>query len=221
MRRLSLCLGLVVVVAALACRDDHATVARSALPAVTTPATPAPVAAVRRVRHHIAVAAAEAAGMIEDKLDVTRRDVKNRFASRLAELLKSADNRSDYWSVVMDSQPLGTDRSAYYDAQLRLTTGGDCRFSPGDSVATYECDVHDPAPFSDLNGKLAAYADASRGVIPSSWIQAGEDGAFHAVNPFCRAEQIRLVAGDSLRIMVTLPYGQPCSLPYNASTSKS
>jgi hypothetical protein len=88
-------------------------------------------------------------------------------------------------------------------------------------VATYECDVHDPAPFSDLAGKLAAYADASRNVIPASWIQAGEDGAFHAVNPFCRAEEIRFVAGDSLRIMVTLPYGQPCAPPYSASTSKS
>jgi hypothetical protein len=216
-----LSVGLAVIVAVVACRDDRA-VARSAPPAVTTPAQPTPaVAAVRRVRHRVAVAAAEAAGIIEDKLDVTRREVKDRFASRLAELLKSADNQSDYWNVVMDSQPAAADRSAYYDAQLRLTSGGDCRFSPGDSVATYECDVHDPAPFSDLNGKLAAYADASRGVIPSSWIQAGEDGAFRAVNPFCRAEEIRFVAGDSLRIMVTLPYGQPCSLPYNARTSKS
>jgi hypothetical protein len=222
-RRLSLSLGLLGVVATLAaCRDDHATVARNATPAVTTPAQPAPaVAAVRRVRHRVAVAAEEAAGMIEDKLDVTRREVKDRFANQLAALLRSADNRADYWTVVMDSQPAGVDRSAYYDAQLRLTSGGDCRFSPGDSVATYECDVHDPAPFSDLNGKLAAYADASRGVIPASWIQAGEDGAFHAVNPFCRAEEIRIVAGDSLRVMVTLPYGQPCALPYNASTSKS
>jgi hypothetical protein len=50
-------------------------------------------------------------------------------------------------------------------------------------------------------------------VIPSSWILAGEDGAFHARNPFCRDEQIRFAASDSLRIVVTLPYGAPCGLP--------
>jgi hypothetical protein len=212
LRRL-VALGFTVIIGTVACHDDQATVSRSAPPAVTTPAQPAPaVAAVRRVRHRVAAVAAEAAGMIEDKLDVTRREVKDRFATRLGQLLRSADNQSNYWTVVMDSEPAAIDRSAYYDAQLRLTSGGDCRFSPGDSVATYECDVHDPAPFSDLNGKLAAYADASRGVIPSSWIQAGEDGSFHAVNPFCRAEQIRFVAADSLRITVTLPYGQPCGL---------
>jgi hypothetical protein len=122
----------------------------------------------------------------------------------------------------MDSGPSPSDRSTFYDARLRLANG-DCRFSPGDSVATYVCDVHDPAPFFDLGGKLAAYADASRNVIPASWIQAGEDGSFRAVNPFCRAEQIRFAfaPGDTLRLLVTLPYDQPCALPYNANTSKS
>jgi hypothetical protein len=213
--------GLVSVALVTACHGDHNAVTRSAQRPAAAPAAPAPaLAAVRRVRHRVVVAAAEAAGVIEDKLDITRRQVKNNFASGLAELLKSADNQSNYWTVVMDSTPVGMDRTAFYDARLRLTSG-DCRFSPGDSVATYECDVHDPAPFSDLAGKLAAYADASRNVIPASWIQAGEDGAFHAVNPFCSAEQIRFVASDSLRITVTLPYGQPCAPPYSANTSKS
>jgi len=220
MRRAFL-LGLTVV--AVACGGDR----EATLPAKPTAATPvqpsATVAAVKRVRHRVAVAAEEAAGVIEDKLDVTRREMKQNFATELSELLRSADNRSDYWSVVMDSQPIASDRSAFYDARLRLTAVGDCRFSPGDSVATYVCDVHDPAPFSDLSGKLAAYADASRNVIPASWIQAGEDGSFHAVNPFCSAEQIRFAfaPGDTLRLSVTLPYDQPCALPYRANTSKS
>jgi hypothetical protein len=219
MRRVFFGLALAALVAA--CNGDRDAVTRSAQRPAALPAAPAPaMAVVKRVRHRVVVAAAEAAGVIEDKLDVTRREVKNNFASGLAALLKSADNQSDYWNVVMDSTPVGMDRSAFYDARLRLTSGA-CRFSPGDTVATYECDVHDPAPFSDLGGKLAAYADASRNVIPASWIQAGEDGSFRAVNPFCRAEQIRFVAGDSLRIMVTLPYGQPCAPPYNANTSKS
>jgi hypothetical protein len=219
--RAALFLGLTTLV--VACGGDREAVPRSQ-PAAAAPAQPsAAVAVVKRVRHKVAVAAEVAAGVIEDKLDVTRREVKQNFASELAQLLKAADNRSDYWSVVMDSVPGATDRTAFYDARLRLTASGDCRFSPGDSVATYECDVHDPAPFSDLGGKLAAYADASRNVIPASWIQAGEDGSFHAVNPFCRAEQIRFAfaPGDTLRLMVTLPYDQPCALPYNASTSKS
>jgi hypothetical protein len=219
--RAALFLGLTML--AVACGGDREAVPRSQ-PAAAAPAQPsAAVAVVKRVRHKVAVAAEVAAGVIEDKLDVTRREVKQNFATELAQLLKAADNRSDYWSVVMDSVPGATDRTAFYDARLRLTASGDCRFSPGDSVATYECDVHDPAPFSDLGGKLAAYADASRNVIPASWIQAGEDGSFHAVNPFCRAEQIRFAfaPGDTLRLMVTLPYDQPCALPYNASTSKS
>ena len=215
-------LGLTVLV--VGCGGDRPAVP-SSRPTAAVPAQPsATVAAVKRVRHKVAVAAEEAAGVIEDKLDVTRREVKKNFASSLAELLKSADNRSDYWSVVMDSSASpSSDRSAFYDARLRLTSTGDCRFSPGDSVATYVCDVHDPAPFFDLGGKLAAYADASRNVIPASWIQAGEDGSFRAVNPFCRAEQIRFAfaPGDTLRLSVTLPYDQPCALPYNASTSKS
>jgi len=215
-----LLLGLTTLV--VACGGDReATV--QAKPTTASPAQPSAVAVVKRVRHRVAVAAQEAAGMIEDKLDITRREVKEHFATELAALLKSADNRSDYWSVVMDSQPGGMDRAAFYDARLRLTNAGDCRFSPGDSVATYVCDVHDPAPFSDLSGKLAAYADASRNVIPASWIQAGEDGSFRAVNPFCRAEQIRFAfaPGDTLRLSVTLPYDQPCGLPYSANTSKS
>jgi hypothetical protein len=219
MRR-AVCLGLTALV--VGCGGDREAVPRSQ-PAAAAPAQPSTaVAVVKRVRHKVALAAEEAAGVIEDKLDVTRREMKTNFASGLSALLKSADNRSDYWSVVMDSMPDATDRSAFYDARLRLTNG-DCRFSPGDSVATYECDVHDPAPFSDLSGTLAAYADASRNVIPASWIQAGEDGSFHAVNPFCRAEQIRFAfaPGDTLRVLVTLPYDQPCALPYNANTSKS
>jgi hypothetical protein len=224
MRALSVALG--VTALAVACGGDREAVPRSQ-PTAAAPAQPsAAVAVVKRVRHKVAVAAEEAAGVIEDKLDVTRREMKSRFADELAELLKSADNRSDYWSVVMDSvssAPGASDRSAFYDARLRLTSTGDCRFSPGDSVATYVCDVHDPAPFSDLSGKLAAYADASRNVIPASWIQAGEDGSFHAVNPFCRAEQIRFAfaPGDTLRLSVTLPYDQPCALPYNARTRMS
>jgi len=219
--RSRLCLGLTTLV--VACGGDREAVPRSK-PAAATPTQPsAAVAVVKRVRHRVAVAAEEAAGVIEDKLDVTRGEMKQHFATELTALLKSADNRSDYWSVVMDSQPAASDRSAFYDARLRLTSVGDCRFSPGDSVATYVCDVHDPAPFSDLSGKLAAYADASRNVIPASWIQAGEDGSFRAVNPFCSGEQIRFAfaPGDTLRLSVTLPYGQPCALPYNARTSKS
>ncbi|HZS60056.1 MAG TPA: hypothetical protein VFA43_12355 [Gemmatimonadaceae bacterium] len=214
-------LGLIALV--VACGDERHDAPRSQ-PVVLAPAQPsAAVTAVKRVRHKVAAVAEEAAGVIEDKMDVTRRNVKKTFADGLGELLSSADNRSDYWSVIMDSTPNGSDRTAFYDAHLRLTASGDCRFSPGDSVATYVCDVHDPAPFSDLSGKLAAYADASRNVIPASWIQAGEDGSFHAVNPFCRAEQIRFAfaPGDTLRLSVTLPYDQPCALPYNASTSKS
>ncbi|HTD59744.1 MAG TPA: hypothetical protein VK679_03775 [Gemmatimonadaceae bacterium] len=207
----------------VACGGDREAT-QPAKPAAAAPVQPsAAVAVVKRVRHKVAVAAEEAAGMIEDKLDVTRREVKQNFATELSALLSSADNRSDYWSVVMDSAPSVSDRSAFYDARLRLTSSGDCRFSPGDSVATYVCNVHDPAPFSDLSGKLAAYADASRNVIPASWIQAGEDGSFHAVNPFCSAEQIRFAfaPGDTLRLSVTLPYDQPCAPPYNARTSKS
>lgn len=213
----------VVAAFVVACGGDREAV-KPSQPVAAPQAQPSPtVAAVKRVRHKVAVAAMEAAGVIEDKLDVTRREVKKNFASSLAELLKSADNRSDYWSVVMDSVPSPSDRSAFYDAHLRLTSTGECRFSPGDSVATYVCDVHDPTPFFDLGGKLAAYADASRNVIPASWIQAGEDGSFRAVNPFCRAEQIRFAfaPGDTLRLSVTLPYDQPCALPYNANTSKS
>jgi hypothetical protein len=216
-----LLIGLTTLV--VACGGDRDAAPRSQ-PTAASPAKPSgAIAVVKRVRHKVAVAAEEAAGVIEDKLDITRREMKTQFADELAELLKSADNRSDYWSVVMDSVPNASDRSAFYDARLRLTSTGDCRFSPGDSVATYVCDVHDPAPFSDLSGKLAAYADASRNVIPASWIQAGEDGSFRAVNPFCRAEQIRFAyaPGDTLRLSVTLPYDQPCALPYNARTSKS
>lgn len=219
--RAPLALGVVALI--LACGGDRKDAPRS-VPVVAAPSQPsATVAAVKRVRHKVAVAAEEAAGVIEDKLDVTRRTVKKNFSDGLAELLKSADNRSDYWAIIMDSVPSGSDRSAFYDARFRLTPSGECRFSPGDSVATYVCDVHDPAPFSDLSGKLAAYADASRNVIPASWIQAGEDGSFHAVNPFCRAEQIRFAfaPGDTLRLSVTLPYDQPCALPYNASMSRS
>jgi hypothetical protein len=224
MRRVPFLLGVTAIACALGCRNDREAVARAPQAETAAPAPPAPaVAVVKRVKHRVAVAAEEAAGMIEDKLDITRRQVKEGFASRLGVLLKSANNRSDYWNIIMDSTPAVTDRSAFYDAQLRLTASGDCRFSPGDSVATYECLVHDPAPFSDLSGKLAAYADASRNVIPASWIQAGEDGSFHAVNPYCSAEQIRFAfaPGDTLRLSVTLPYDQPCGLPYSASTSKS
>lgn len=219
--RASFAVGLVGVI--VACGGDRKA-APPSRPTAAAPAQPSPaVSEVKRVRHKVAVAAEEAAGVIEDKIDVTRRTVKKNFSDGLAELLKSPDNRSDFWSVIMDSVPSATDRTAYYDAHFRLTPSGDCRFSPGDSVATYVCDVHDPAPFSDLSGKLAAYADASRNVIPASWIQAGEDGSFHAVNPFCRAEQIRFAfaPGDTLRLSVTLPYDQPCALPYNAGTSKS
>jgi hypothetical protein len=221
MRTRALLLGLTTLVGA--CGGDREAVPRTQAPAATPAQPSAAVAVVKRVRHKVAVAAEEAAGMIEDKLDVTRREVKQNFATELSTLLSSADNRSDYWSVVMDSEPGVSDRSAFYDARLRLTSSGDCRFSPGDSVATYVCNVHDPAPFSDLSGKLAAYADASRNVIPASWIQAGEDGSFHAVNPFCSAEQIRFAfaPGDTLRLSVTLPYDQPCAPPYNAKTSKS
>jgi hypothetical protein len=206
----------------IACGGDH-DAPRVQVPVAAPTQPSATVAAVKRVRHRVAVAAEEAAGVIEDKMDVSRREVKDHFATELSALLSSADNRSDYWTVVMDSQPSVSDRSAFYDARLRLTSTGDCRFSPGDSIATYECDVHDPAPFSDLSGKLAAYADASRNVIPASWIQAGEDGSFHAVNPFCSAEQIRFAfaPGDTLRLSVTLPYDQPCGLPYRASTRRS
>lgn len=210
-------LGLTILLAA--CGGDNHDAPRS-IPVAAAPAQPsAAVATVKRMRHKVAAVAEEAAGVIEDKMDVTRRTVKQDFAAGLAELLKSADNRSDYWSVVMDSLPGTMDRTAYYDAHLRLTPSGDCRFSPGDSVATYVCDVHDPAPFSDLSGKLAAYADASRNVIPASWIQAGEDGSFRAVNPFCRAEQIHFAfaPGDTLRLSVTLPYDQPCALPTSAT----
>jgi hypothetical protein len=221
MRTRALLLGLTTLVGA--CGGDREAVPHTQAPAATPAQPSAAVAVVKRVRHKVAVAAEEAAGMIEDKLDVTRREVKQNFATELSTLLSSADNRSDYWSVVMDSEPGVSDRSAFYDARLRLTSTGDCRFSPGDSVATYVCNVHDPAPFSDLSGKLAAYADASRNVIPASWIQAGEDGSFHAVNPFCSAEQIRFAfaPGDTLRLSVTLPYDQPCAPPYNAKTSKS
>jgi hypothetical protein len=219
--RAPLALGLIALV--VACGDERHDAPRSQ-PVALAPAQPsAAVSTVKRVRHKVVAVAEEAAGVIEDKMDVTRRNVKKNFADGLGALLSSADNRSDYWSVVMDSTPSQSDRQAYYDAHLRLTQTGDCRFSPGDSVATYECDVHDPAPFSDLGGKLAAYADASRNVIPASWIQAGEDGSFHAVNPFCRAEQIKFAfaPGDTLRLSVTLPYDQPCALPYKANTSKS
>ena len=219
--RAPLALGLIALV--VACGDEQHDAPRSQ-PVALAPAQPSTaVSTVKRVRHKVAAVAEEAAGVIEDKIDITRRITKKNFADGLGALLKSADNRSDYWSVVMDSTPNGSDRQAYYDAHLRLTATGDCRFSPGDSVATYVCDVHDPAPFSDLSGKLAAYADASRNVIPASWIQAGEDGSFHAVNPVCRAEQIRFAfaPGDTLRLSVTLPYDQPCALPYNANTSKS
>jgi hypothetical protein len=207
----------------VACGGDREAVPRTQVPAAAPAQPSVAVAVVKRVRHKVAVAAEEVAGVIEDKLDVSRREVKDHFATELSALLSSADNRSDYWSVVMDSQPVVSDRSAFYDARLRLTSSGDCRFSPGDSVATYVCNVHDPAPYSDLSGKLAAYADASRNVIPASWIQAGEDGSFHAVNPFCSAEQIRFAfaPGDTLRLSVTLPYDQPCAPPYKASTSKS
>ena len=221
MRASSFALAFVALIGA--CGGDREAVPRSPAKAAAPAQPSAAVAVVKRVRHKVAVAAEEAAGIIEDKMDITRREWKNHFADGLASLLKSADNRSDYWSVVMDSAPNVSDRTAFYDARFRLTSPGDCRFSPGDSVATYECDVHDPAPFSDLGGKLAAYADASRNVIPASWIQAGEDGSFHAVNPFCRAEQIRFAfaPGDTLRLLVTLPYDQPCALPYSASTSRS
>ncbi|HSY81689.1 MAG TPA: hypothetical protein VK807_08005 [Gemmatimonadaceae bacterium] len=221
MRMRAVLFGLTTLV--VACSGDREAVPPTKAPAVAPTQPSAAVAVVKRVRHKVAVAAEEAAGMIEDKLDVTRREVKQNFATELSALLSSADNRSDYWSVVMDSEPSVSDRSAFYDARLRLTSSGDCRFSPGDSVATYVCNVHDPAPFSDLSGKLAAYADASRNVIPASWIQAGEDGSFHAVNPFCSAEQIRFAfaPGDTLRLSVTLPYDQPCAPPYKANTSKS
>src|SRR5579863_7351455 len=141
-------LGLIALI--VACDGDRHDAPRS-IPVAAAPAQPsAAVAVVKRVRHKVAVAAEEAAGVIEDKMDVTRRTMKKNFADGLGELLKSADNRSDYWSVVMDSTPNGSDRQAFYDAHLRLTSTGECRFSPGDSVATYVCDVHDPAPFSDL-----------------------------------------------------------------------
>jgi hypothetical protein len=211
----------VLMLAVAACHGEPKAVA-SRTPAAAAPDTTAHLAPRKAPRKKIAAEAEEAAGAIEERLDVARREIKDQFATRLAGLLASTNNRADYWGVVMDSaaRPDQPRAGGSYDAHFKLT-GDNCRFSPGDSVATYECDIGDAAPFADLGSRLAAYADASRQVIPSSWILAGEDGAFRAVNPFCRAEQIRFAAGDTLRLIVTLPYGEPCGLPYSASTSKS
>ncbi len=230
MRRFSVPVVIIslAALASTACQGDKKETAK-ALPAAVQPSAPAPTP-MARVRHKAVAAATEVAGAIEDRfdrMDHARQAIKNQFAVALGSLLSSANNRSDYWTIVMDSgtMPADVTRSNFYDAHLQLTGAADstdsCRFSPGDSVATYECVVRDPAPFSDLASKMAAYADASRGVIPASWILAGEDGAFHAANPFCRAEQIRFANTDALHVVVTLPYDQPCALPYSASTSKS